>query len=133
RGGRKRVRLADAAAEALDHAVPDREGGVQRDLLRGDRGHEGLERVRRERGTQAGELAGQAREHRLAVGPLVERGEIELHAEELADGRPRLRVQRLDADAAARGRDPNLAAADDAVQRTFEPEVREVRPERAVA
>ena len=106
---------------------------MQRDLLRGDRRHQRLERIGRQRRPQAGELAGQAGEHGLPAGPLVERAEIELRTEQLSNDRPGLRVERLDAHAAARGRDPDLAPPHDATQRAVDPEVRDVRSERAVA
>ena len=130
---RKRVHLADAAAEALDQPVPDRERRVERDLLRSDRCHQRLERIGCQRRPQAGELAGQAGEHGLPAGPLVERAEIELRAEQLANHRPGLGIERLDAHAAARRRDPHLSPPNDAAQGAVDPEVREVRPERAVA
>ena len=126
---RERERLAHAAAEPLDQAAADRERGVERDLLRGDRGDERLERVRRQRGAEAGELDGELAQHGVAFRPLVERVELELRADELPDYRPRLRVERLDAHSARRRRDPHLALADHAVQSSVDPEVREVRPE----
>jgi hypothetical protein len=106
---------------------------VQRDLLRGDRCHQRLERIGREGRTESRELAGQAGQHGLALGPLVERREVELRAEQLADDRPCLFVERLDAHAAASGRDPDLPPSNDAVQEAVCPEIRQVRPERAIA
>ena len=42
---REGIRVLGPDAEALDEAIPDREGGVQRDLLGGDRRDEALERL----------------------------------------------------------------------------------------
>ena len=53
---RERVGVLGADAEALDQPVANREGGVERDLLRGDRRDEALERLDRDRRPEAAEL-----------------------------------------------------------------------------
>ena len=63
----------------------------------------------------------------------LERGEVELETEQLADDACDLVVQRLDADAAGRRLDPYLPSADDAVQPALVPEVGEVGAEAAEA
>ena len=60
-------------AEALDHAAADCERGEHGDLLRRDRSHEGLERVRREGRAEAGQLPRQPREDGIRLRELVER------------------------------------------------------------
>src|SRR5262249_60494798 len=52
--GREREGAAGRLAEAGDQPRADREGREERDLLRGDRGDEALERVGRERRAGAG-------------------------------------------------------------------------------
>src|SRR5581483_7673 len=123
----------DPLAEPLDEAVADRDRGEQRDLLRRDRGDEPLERVRRERGPEAGEADDERREQLVACGPGRERDEVEVEAEQPADDELRLRVERVDVDAAVRRRDPHLASADRAVERAVLPEARAVEPEGAEA
>ena len=93
--GTRRSRPA-ATAEPLDQAVADRDGRAQRDLLRGDRRHERLERVGHERRAEAGEPRDDLGEHRVARGPGKERVELELEPEQLLDDRARLVVERLD-------------------------------------
>jgi len=127
--GRERVRLADAAPVALDQAVADREGCVERDLLGGDRGDEGLERVGGERRPEAGKSAGQPSQDGVLASPGVKGLELELGAEQLAHRRAGLGIERLDPHASGRGLDAHLASADDSVERAVVPEVREVRPE----
>src|SRR5206468_2321844 len=75
RGGGEGVRVAGALAEALDQAVADREGGEERDLLRGDRGDDRLERVRRDRRAEPGEAADELPEHGIARREVVGRGD----------------------------------------------------------
>ena len=105
----------------------DREGRVERDLLRGDRGDEALERVGRERRAEARELRDELVEHRLRRPPRrVNASRSNSSAEQLLDHRRGLGVERLDVDAAGRSLDPHLARADDAVQPALVPEVREV-------
>ena len=130
---REGIGLLGTAAEALDQPVADREGCVQRDLLRGDRGDERLERVGRERGPEAGQRLRQAPQHRVAARPRVERLQVELGAEQLANDRPSLCVEWLDPHAAAGRLDPHLPPADHSVQRAVGPEVGEVGPEGAEA
>src|SRR5262249_48842744 len=103
-----------------------------RDLLRGDRGDERLERVGGKRWPQARQSVYEPCEHGLGRGERGEGIEIELEPEELADDGLGVVVERLDVDVAVGGFDPHLAAADDGVQRAVLPEVGEIRPERAV-
>ena len=69
-------------AVALDEAAADRERGVERDLLRRDRGDERLERIGRERRTEAREQQHEPREHVVARRPAREGVEIERRAEQ---------------------------------------------------
>ena len=70
-------------AVALDEAAPDRGRRLERDLLRGDRGDEGLERVDLQRRPEAGERAREPVERRLAGRPRREAVEVERKAEEV--------------------------------------------------
>ena len=132
---REGVGVLGPHAEALDQPVADREGAKQRDLLRGDRGDEALERAR-PRAAAAGRASSAASgaEHRVA------RGE----ARRRRRGRTRRpsSLRTTGSISASSGStstppgaavDPHLAPADDAVQPALVPEVREVGPERAVA
>ena len=125
------MRAADA--ERRDQPVADRERGEQRHLLGADRRDECLEGIRRKRWTESRERRHESCEHGLGRRERGEGVEVELQSEELADDRLRLRVERLDVDTAVRRLDANLSAVDDAVQSAFAPEVREVRPEGAIA
>ena len=120
-------------AEALDHSVPDREGGEERDLLGGDRAHERLVRIRCERRAEAREPRHELSQDFVATRPLVKRGELEVGADDRARNRLDLGVERLDVDPARRARYPELASADDAVDAAFVPKVREVGAEGAEA
>ena len=87
-------------AEALDQPVADRKGRSERDLLRGDRGDEALEGLDRDRRSQPAELRDEAGERRVARGESVERVEVELGAEQLANHGLDARVEGLDVGAA---------------------------------
>ena len=130
---REGVRVLGTDAEALDQPVADREGGMERDLLRGDRRDEALERLDGDRRTQPTELVDEAGQDRLGGGEGVERIEVELGAEEPAHDGLDAGVERLNVDTAGRFGDPHLPALDDPVQPAFVPEVREVCAEGAVA
>ena len=91
-------------AEALDEAIEDCAGRLQRDLLRRDRPDEHLERLGRERGPKASEPGDLRRSDRIGLEPR----EVELGAEELEHDPARLLVERLDVHAAGRCLDPNL-------------------------
>ncbi len=120
---------ADGRAEPLDEAAADRERGVERDLLRRDRGDEALERVGRERRPEPREPLDELREHRLGSRPDGEGVELERKTEEPLDDRPGEVVERLDV-YPARGRpDHDLSPADSAMESAVDPEVRAVRPE----
>ena len=80
--GREGPRLPVPDAEALDQAGANREGGVERDLLRGDRGDEHLPAVRDEGRPVARERLSQRREHGLGSGPGPEALEVEWSTEE---------------------------------------------------
>src|SRR5262245_16283793 len=121
--------MLGADAEALDQPVADRERGVERDLLSGDRRDDALERLDGDRRPQPAELLGETRQHRLGRGERVKRIEVELGAEELAHDGLDIGVERLDVDASVGPRDPHLLTADDPVQPALVPEVREVGPE----
>src|SRR5438094_628374 len=130
---RERPDPADAPPEALDEPVADRDRGEERNLLRRDRGHERLERVGRKRRAEAGEADDERREAVLSRDPRGERDEVEVEAEELANERLGLRVERLHLDAAVRRRDPQLPPAGRAVQRPVLPDSRPVEAEGAEA
>ena len=118
-------------AEPVDEAAAHRERRVQRDLLRGDRGHERLEGIRCERWAEARHASHRVRKNRIALRELVERRQVELEAEQLAYDRLDLVVERLDVHAALGRRDPDLAAVDDTMQTTVVPDVRAIdAPER---
>src|SRR5262245_2229830 len=125
--------MLGADAEALDQPVADRERGVERDLLSGDRRDDALERLDGDRRPQPAELLGETRQHGLGRGERVERIEVELGAEQLAHHGLDARVERLDVDASVGPGDPHLLSVDDPVQPVLLPEVREVGPEGAVA
>ena len=131
--GRERPRLPVPDAEALDQAGANREGGVERHLLRGDRGHEHLPAVRDEGRPVAGERLPQRREHGLGGGPGPEALEVEWRSEEPCHLAGDLVVVRLDPHAAGRRFDAHLAAGDDAVQPALVPQVRAVGAVRAEA
>jgi hypothetical protein len=82
-------------------------------------------------------VIGEAHDERgeqLVVGrPGRECNEVEVEAQQLADDRLDLRVERLDLDAAVRRSDPHLPAADGAVQRPVLPHRGPVEPEGAEA
>ena len=118
-------------AEPVDEAAAHRECRVQRDLLRGDRGNERLERVGREGRAEARHESHRVGENGIALCKLMERRQVELEAEQLAHDGLDLVVQRLDAHAAFGRRDPDLASVDDTVQTTVVPDVRAIdAPER---
>jgi len=132
--GRERPRAADRLAEALDETIADRNSREERDLLRGDRGDERLERVGRERRSEAGEADDERRQLLLGGRPRGEGDEVEVEAEQPANDRLRLRIERLDLDGASVGRrDPYLPATDGAVQRIVFPYRRTVEAEGAKA
>jgi hypothetical protein len=106
---------------------------VQGDLLRGDRSHERLERIRGNGRAQALKRVDDLCEHRVGRGERVERVELELRAEQLADDRARLVVQQFDVDAAGSSSDADLAPAHGPPQRSVLPHVRGVAAPRAVA
>jgi hypothetical protein len=107
---------------------------VERDLLRRDRGDERLERIGRERGPEACEADDERGDPLLSGCPGRERDEVELESEEPADDRLGLRVERLDLDGTAfRSGDPQLAAADRAIERAVLPDRRAVETERTEA
>ena len=136
RATRSRVGNANARpaahAEALDEAAADRERGEQRDLLRGDRRDEALERDRARaaagtrRGSRRRARSRAARRPRRRTG----RGRTGAPSSCSTTGRV-VGVERLDVDPARRRGDPHLASADHAVERAVVPEVRQVRPEHA--
>ena len=66
---RERPGATGRVAEALDEAAADRERRAQRDLLRGDRGDEALERVGRERRPEPLRGSGRAPDARAAWPP----------------------------------------------------------------
>ena len=120
-------------AEALDEAAADRDRGVERHLLGGDRGDEVLERVGQERRSVAREALDERRENGIPFGPGRKGGEIEGRAEEVSH-LPRDRVVcGLDRHATRRGLYPHLAPGGDAVQATVVPEERGIGPEDAEA
>ena len=79
---RRKATRARRVAEALDHPAADGERREHRDLLGRDRAHEGLERVRRERRPEAGQLPRQPREHGSACANVVEVVKVERRAEQ---------------------------------------------------
>src|SRR4051812_27881125 len=123
---RKRVCELRAFAEALDEPAPNRERGVERHLLRGDRRYERFERIRRERRAKAGETMERLGEDGLTLGKTVELFQVELQTHELADDRLDVCVERLGVDSSSRRRDANLAAMDNAVQSALVPDVRAI-------
>jgi hypothetical protein len=130
---RKCVRVLGANPVALDQAVANRERGVERDLLGGDRGDEALERLDGDRRPQATEHSDQPSQHIVGRSKAVEGIEVELDAEQLADNRLGRRVERIDVHPALRRLDPHLSSLDDPVEAAFVPEVCEVGAEGAVA
>ena len=72
-------------------------------------------------------------EHRLRAAHVVNASRSNSSPSSFSTTGRGLRVERLDVDAAGRRLDPDLPAADDAVQPAFVPEVREVDAERAEA
>ena len=129
--GRERPDAADPLAVTLDEPVADRHGREERDLLGRDRADEHLEGIRRERGPEAGEADDERRDRLLVCSPRREGDEVELEAEQLADDRLRLGIERLDVDAAVRRRDPQLPPADGAIERAVLPDRGPVEPEGA--
>src|SRR5215212_3412818 len=120
--------MLGALAVAVDQTAANRERGVQRDLLRGDRRDEGFERIGRERRAEAREPPYSFGEHGLALRERKKWRQVELEPEQLAyDGLDHV-VERLDLDAAGRVRDANLPAGDDAVQRAVLPDVGAIDP-----
>ena len=99
---------------------------MERDLLCRDRGHERLERIRRERRPVAGKPTHGLSEYRIAPGKLDERRQVELEPEELAHGRLDRLVEGLDVDAAPGARDPYLPSRDDPVETAVQPDGRAV-------
>jgi hypothetical protein len=75
--GRERVRVLEGFPESLDEPVAHREGGVEGDLLRGDRGDESLVGIGRERGAKSPQAVGEAGQHRLGRGERGEAVEVE--------------------------------------------------------
>ena len=130
---RERVGVVGADAEALDQTVANRERGVERDLLRGDRRDEALEGLDGDRRPQPAEVARETRQDRLSCGERVERVEVELGAEQPPHDRRDLGIERLHVDSAGRLGDPDLPSVDDPVQAPFVPEVGEVGAEGAIA
>ena len=103
-------------------------GRLERDLLRGDRGDERLERVGLQRRPEARERRDESARASRPRRPGVEAVEIERQAEE-AKRLPLDRgVVRLDVDSARRRLDPHLAAGEDAVQAVVAPEVARSTP-----
>ena len=130
---RKRPRGADLHAEALDEPVPDRGRRDERDLLRGDRADEHLERIGDQRRAESGERRHELPQHVVAGRPGVERLEVEREPDERAHDGLGLRVERLGVDTARSRLDPQLAPADDPVQAALVPQARTVDAERAKA
>ena len=123
--------MLGAVAEALDHPAADGERCEHRDLLGRDRADERLERIRRERRPEAGQLARQPREHGIRLREVVEGVKVERRAEQSEhDGRIAVR-ERLDQHASRRRLDPQLPALDHAVQAALVPQVRAVDAEGA--
>ncbi|HSO01546.1 MAG TPA: hypothetical protein VLS46_03370 [Gaiellaceae bacterium] len=79
---REGVRVLERHAVALDEPAPDRGRRLERDLLGGDRGDEGLERVRLQRRPVAAERLDDRAERPVAAGPGGEAAEVERQAEE---------------------------------------------------
>ena len=96
---------------------------VQRDLLRGDRRHQRLERVGRERRAESGKAAHRVGQNRVCSRELPERGEVQLQPEQLPHDWLDRVVERLDVDTVRRRGDPHLASVHDAVETAFVPEV----------
>jgi hypothetical protein len=129
--GREGNRMLGGDAEAVDEAAAHSERGVQRHLLRGDRRHERLERVRCERRPKPGHQPHGVGEHRIALRELEKRRQVELEPEQLAHHALDRGVQRLDVDAAVGRGDSNLTPSHDTVQAALVPDVRAVdSPER---
>ena len=101
---------------------------MERHLLRRDRRDESLERIDRERRAQPAESVDEAREHRLGRSKSVERVEIELGAEQLANDAADLVVEGLDRHTAVRRPDADGDAVHGPPQRPVLPEVRQVLP-----
>ncbi|HZC30664.1 MAG TPA: hypothetical protein VE261_04040, partial [Gaiellaceae bacterium] len=78
---RERPHATDRLAQPLDEPAPDRDCGEEGDLLGGDRRDERLERVGRERRTEAGETDDEWSELLLGGRPRSEGDEVEVEAE----------------------------------------------------
>ena len=131
--GRKRVRVLNADAEALDQPVANRERGAQGDLLGGDRGDEALEGLYGDRRPQAPELSDEPSQDGIGLSEAVEGFEVELDPEQPANHRLDLRVEGIDVHPALRPFDPHLSSFDHSVQASFVPAIREVGAEGTVA
>src|SRR5512145_2553582 len=118
-----------ANAEALDEVRADRRGGTERDLLRRDRDHERLERLRIERRPESRKRLDDPLQHGIVRCPGPEGGEIEGQAEETSDLERRGGAPGLDADTAGSCRDPHLPPVDDPMERAIAPDGRSVGAE----
>ena len=139
---REGVRVLRPFAEPLDQAVADREGGEERDLLRGNRADERLEGIRRERRPEPGDPAGEAPYDLVGrARPGREGAEVERRRRAASGPRSRsprraarLRAARGGRSAGPSARlDPHLPPGDHPVEPALVPQVREVRPEGAEA
>src|SRR5205823_12873943 len=84
---RKGPDATDRLSQPLDEPVADRDRRIERDLLRGDRGEQRLERVWGERRSEAGEGDDGRRERLLGGRPRGGGDEGELEADQPADHR----------------------------------------------
>src|SRR5262249_44659545 len=120
--GREGIGMLGLLAEALDQAVADREGGEERDLLRGDRADQRFERIGRERRPESAELLRQVAHYRV-LRSSVEGLEVEQPTEQRSHFRLDLGVEWLHVDAAWRGFDPHLPPTHHSEQTSLVPKV----------
>jgi hypothetical protein len=125
--------VLERLAERLNQTVPHGEGRVEGDLLRRDRGDERLVGIGRQRRTEASQWVEQRREHRFRRREGGEGIEVEWLPEVTAHRFDEVDVARPDEGPTRSPLHAHLAAADDALEAAFVPEVGEVEPERAVA
>src|SRR5262245_52321941 len=131
--GRKGPGDPVAGAVPLDEAAADGCGGTEGDLLRGDRDDERLEGRGVKSRPESGVAVDDRPQHRLRVRPDAERFQVERETEQAADLFGDRSGSGLDVDAARHGRDPDLAALDDPVERPGVPDGRTVAAEVAEA
>ena len=132
RAGRERPGFPDPLAEALDEPVPDRDGGEERHLLRGDRGDERLERVRLERRPEAAQPLASARPSARSPTRRTRSRSNGVPSSVMTTGRVSS-SSGLDVDAAGRGRDRDVSSTDRTVEHAVDEPVREVGAERLEA